>query len=74
MFKSLMSEVARHFFNFGFRRVARNEVTPVLHQFIEWLTTSLVTAHVMAIRISPSQQWSIKKTAKVVPLYMLTVE
>jgi amino-acid N-acetyltransferase len=49
----LLTETAQSFFpRFGFRPIPRSEVSPVLHQSIEWTTACPATAQVMITKLA----------------------
>jgi amino-acid N-acetyltransferase len=49
----LLTETAQHFFpRFGFRPISRTDVSPALHQSIEWTSACPVTAQAMMARLS----------------------
>ena len=53
----LLTETAQHFFpRFGFRPIARADVSPALHQSVEWTTACPVTAQAMMVRLSSKQE------------------
>jgi amino-acid N-acetyltransferase len=53
----LLTETAQHFFlRFGFRPIARRDVSPALHKSIEWTSACPVTAQAMTLRLSSEQR------------------
>lgn len=54
---SLLTETAQQFFpRFGFCPIARTEVSPALHESIEWTSACPVTAQAMSLRLSSEQE------------------
>lgn len=51
----LLTETAQQFFpRFGFRPIARTEVSPALHRSVEWTTACPATAQAMTVRLALS--------------------